>query len=147
MNKFKDVILILAAGVLLAVGCRGGEVTHSSSPEVRAFFVAGQQARLLGMRDTLSRESIDLSAYAHLMEVRYPPTTKVDVLKGPPAQSFVLFATLKGPKPPGAACDDPAVIQGFTAKARDIGADAIIICSPGASDSSLEVLAIKYKRE
>lgn len=147
MKKIKYLLINVIVVVLLLAGGCGGVVTRSS-PEIKTFFLAGQEARLTGMEKTLRQERVDLTAYAHLMEVKYPPTSKVEVLQGPPVQGYVVFAVLQGPKPPDVPSDDSKIIEGLKTKAQAIGADAIIICQdPHGAENNLEVLAVKYRLE
>ncbi len=131
-------MLALAAG-----GCAGVNET-SSSDEVQAFFAAANEANFQGALSVSSRQA-DLSAYTPLMGIKYPPTTSVEILSGPPARSYKAFAVLQ--------CSPPLVLSQFTDKAKAIGADAIIICqAPGGSGQTsanqpgkVEALAIKYR--
>ncbi|MGA9754522.1 MAG: hypothetical protein WBV23_05200 [Desulfobaccales bacterium] len=112
--------------------------------------MAGHEADMLGAL-CLSPGSADLSAYAHLAGVQYPPTLKVDVLKQPPAVPYKSFAVLECAS--GANATPDAVMAGLQSKAREIGADAIIICQPGlnpglpglAPSANTQAVAIKYK--
>jgi hypothetical protein len=88
---------------------------------------------------------VDLSAYGHLLGIKFPPTPKVDLLAGPPSQPFLPFAVLEGPA-------NKDSLREFQDKAREIGADALIICpleeiQRGIYPRSgrLEALALKYK--
>jgi hypothetical protein len=130
--------------VVLTAGC-GGIQQKSPSDDVRAFFMAANEAKFLGARQCLSPHSLDLSAYAHLMNVRYPPTLSVDVLTGPPSRPYQPFAVLEGSNPLNSKVAGASLIEDFKNKAREIGADAIIICQPTAS--KIEAVAIKYRLE
>jgi hypothetical protein len=141
--------LFLGLAAMLSSGCADIEV-KSPPRDVQTFFVSGQEADFLGAL-CLSTKGLDLSAYSHLAGVRYPPTTKVDVLYGPPSRPFQSFAVLE--------CESnfhsqPAeVTAGFQEKAREIGADAIILCRPGLDrglpgmplSAKMQAVAIKYK--
>ncbi|MBM4273394.1 MAG: hypothetical protein FJ134_02890 [Deltaproteobacteria bacterium] len=148
MKKFfLSTLNLTTAFLILTAGC-SGVVTRSATTEIKTFFLAGQEARLTGLKQNLCPEKVDLSAYAHLMEIKYPPTSTVEVLKDPPVRAHVIFAVLQWTRPPEVPCDDPRVVEGFKTKAQAVGADAIIICkdSHGAKNN-LEVLAVKYKLE
>lgn len=134
--------------IVLTAGCGG--IRRKSPPEdVKAFFMALNEAKFLSARQCLSPQvsshSLDLSAYAHLMEVRYPPTLSVDVLTAPPSRPYQPFAVLEGSNLPNSKVAAASLIEGFKNKAREIGADAIIICQPTAP--KIEAVAIKYKLE
>ena len=142
---------------LAACGCAAGSGERASNDEVKAFFVAANQANFLGMM-CLSPQSVDLSAYTSFMEVKYPPTDSVEVLSGPPSRPYQAFAVLKGPTTPAASPSQPVAssqLAQFTSQAKAIGADAIIICrrpnEPGqaAADrpARVEAVAIKYRLE
>jgi hypothetical protein len=143
------VFLILITAFPVASGCAESQLM-SPSPEVKAFFVAGHEADFLG---TLSSSSgaIDLSAYSHLAGVKYPPTTNVDVLNQPPSRPYRPFAVLEYES--SATCASEALIADLRSKAREIGADAIIVCQPGMNQglaglppsTKVHAIAIKYK--
>lgn len=134
--------------VVLTAGC-GVIQQKSPSEDVKAFFMAINEAKFLGAKQCLSPQlsphSLDLSAYDHLMDVRYPPTLSVDVLSGPPSRPYQAFAVLEGPNPFNSTLAAASLIEGFKNKAREIGADAIIICQSTAP--KIEAVAIKYKLE
>lgn len=128
---------------VLTTGC-GGVRLKNPDPGVRPFFLAAQDASLLGLKHSCVGP-VDLSAYAQLLGIKFPPTLKVDLLAGPPSQPFLPFAVLEGPA-------NKDSLGEFQDKAREIGADALIICNlediqRGKCPSSgrLEAVAIKYK--
>lgn len=136
----------------MVYGCAGtGE--KSSSDEVKAFFMAANDANFLGLT-CLSPQSKDLSAYSSFMGVKYPPTDSVEVLSGPPSRPYQAFAVLQGP-----ASSSPSATPGrlaqLTTKAKAMGADAIILCpQPGGPEQTgtvrpakVEAVAIKYRWE
>jgi hypothetical protein len=134
--------------LLLAPLAAGYAVTgreKSASDEVRAFFLATHEANLLGV-SCLSPQHVDLSAYSHLLGVRYPPTSAVEVLTAPPSRPYQAFAVLAGAHPDA---DTGSLIEKFRDKARDLGADSIILCQPSGNRgaASLEAVAIKYEFE
>lgn len=141
--------LLLATAGMVFSGCAEYSL-KSPAPEVKTFFVAGQEADVLGAI-CLSPGSADLSAYTHLTGVQYPPTLKVDVLKQPPALPYKSFAVLECAS--GSDSTPDAVMAGLQSKARGIGADAIIICQPGLNpglpglppSAKMQAVAIKYK--
>jgi hypothetical protein len=142
--KRNYLLLFALAAVCLASGCTG--VARQTPPEeVRTFFLAANTARFLGVKQCLSSQALDLSAYDHLLEVQYPPTSQVEVLTAPPARSYQPFAVLTGPEGP----HSEALIK----KAKEIGADAIILCrppaggTPGTGAAKMEAVAIKYRVE
>jgi len=49
---------------------------------VKAFFAAAREANLRGMTCLTPRNYVDLSAYAPVMGVKYPPTDSVEILSG-----------------------------------------------------------------
>ena len=129
-------------------GC--GEINRRSpSQEANEFFVAGKEAQYLALQCPTSG-SVDLSAYAHLMEVKYPPTFQVDVLRNPPSRPYKSFAVLEFEPAPLSRAEE--VVEGLKGKAREIGADAIILCPPGPdqelagipSKGKMQAVAIKY---
>jgi hypothetical protein len=134
-------------------GCAGAN-QPSSADEVKAFFKAGNEAIFLGVKD-FSPQPMDLSAYIHLMGVKYPPTQTVEVLSDPPQRPYQVFAVLEG-SGPGAATGE-AAIERFKGMGREIGADAIVLCGskkvqglvdlPVSSDSKAKALAIKYRNQ
>jgi len=141
-------LLLLLA--LVAFGCAGVSET-SPSHEVKAFFMAANEANYLGLM-CMSPQYLDLSAYSSFMGVRYPPTDSVEVLSGPPSRPYQAFAVLQGPSSP---TDTPDLLTQLTTKAKALGADAIILCrQPGGSEptdavrpAKVEAVVIKYRWE
>jgi hypothetical protein len=139
---------LVAAAVLPVSGCESIQL-RSPSEDVKAFFVAGRDANALAAL-CLSPYSVDLSAYSRFMGVKYPPTVKVDVLNNPPTQPYKSFAVLEGQT--SAHLTPEGLVEEFKRKAREIGADAIILCSLGPDrqvaslppQGILQALAIKY---
>jgi len=137
----------LVTAVLVVAGCAEFNL-KSASPEVKTFFVAGQKADFLGTRCDTSGY-VDLSAYSHLAGVKYPPTPRVEVLNQPPSRPYKSFAVLEYEP----ASHSATLIEGLKDKAREIGADAIILCEPGENQglpglppsSKMQAVAIKYK--
>jgi hypothetical protein len=131
----------------LAAGCAAGVSQKSPPQEVRAFFLAAHEANFLGL-SCFSPTHVDLSAYSHLLGVKYPPTAAVEVLTAPPARPYQAFAVLTGARPEAAA-DTGSLIEKFRDKARTLGADAIVLCQPGGTQgaAALEAVAIKYEFE
>lgn len=147
--QWKNAVFLLMVTVgLVVAGC--AEINlKSPSPEVKTFFVAGQEADFLGAQcDTAGY--VDLSAYSHLAGIKYPPTLKVDILNRPPSRPYKSFAVLE--YEPSITASG-ASLEGLTGKAREIGADAIIICQPGQNQglpglplsTKMQAVAIKYK--
>jgi hypothetical protein len=102
------------------------EVTVNSQPqEVNAFFVAGNETHYRGLLSH-SSGNVDLSAYSRQMGIKYPSTCKVDVLKAPPSRPYKAFAILECKPGPHSKYEE--VLAGLENKAREIGADAIILC-------------------
>jgi hypothetical protein len=139
----------LGTAVLVFAGCT--EVTlQSPSRDVKAFFMAGNEANFLGLQ-SLSPSGADLSAYSHLMGVKYPPTLKVDVLSQPPSRPYQSFAVLECE--PASYTTSGELMEGFKNKAREIGADAIILYhsmpEQGLAGTPphlrMRAVAIKYK--
>lgn len=147
-------VLPLLAVIILMAGCVG--VGQQSSPdEVRAFFMAANEANYLGVM-SMSPNQVDLSGYTHLMGIKYPPTQKVDVLSSPPSRRYQAFAVLESSIPYASETYDPALLEGLKNKARAIGADAIILCHPAdrlalmsglEKSSKIVALAVKYRLE
>jgi len=143
------ICLVLSPAALVFSGCAGVNL-QSAPPEVKTFFVAGREANLLGIL-CLSPTALDLSAYDQQMGIQYPPTSKVDVLHEPPAKPYKSFAMLECDPAFYAAQEN--MLEGFKHKAREIGADAIILCQgeagrepPGKWPSrKMQAMAIKYK--
>ena len=142
------IFLFLVSAVMGVSGC--AETSRvSPSQEVGAFFVAGQGAQYLALEYPTSG-SADLSAYAHLTGVKYPRTFQVDVLREPPSRPYKSFAVLQYNPAPQAKPEE--VEAGLKDKAREIGADAIILCQTGADPklpglppaAKKQAVAIKY---
>lgn len=141
---------VLVAAALVVLGCAETNLKSPSS-EVKTFFVAGQEADFLG---TLCGASghVDMSAYSHLAGVKYPPTLNVDILNQPPSRPYKSFAVLE--YEPSSKSSPESPLEGLKNKAREIGADALIICRPGVdqglpglppSTNKMQAVAIKYK--
>jgi hypothetical protein len=149
MPPKKIVFLVLVTAALVVSGCAEFDM-KSPSQEVKTFFVAGHEADFLGALCG-SSGYIDLSAYSHLAGVKYPPTLKVDVLSQPPPRPYKSFAVLEYES--AAKSTSEALMEGLKNKAREIGADAIIICKPGVHQglpglppsTKMQAVAIKYK--
>jgi hypothetical protein len=142
-------VCLLAITVMVLAGCAQYTV-KSPSQDVKTFFVAANETNYLGTIN-LSPGAVDLSAYSHLAGVKYPPTYTVEVLSQPPTRPYKSFAVLEYDSP--ANPNTGAVIEGFREKAKEIGADAIVICQPGsnqglaglAPSAKMQAVAIKYK--
>ena len=114
-----------------------------------SFFVAGKEAQYLSLQCPTSG-SADLSAYTHLTKVKYPPTFQVDVLREPPSRPYQSFAVLEFEPAPLSRAEE--VVAGLKGKAREIGADAIILCPSGPDQklagipptAKMQAVAIKY---
>ncbi len=139
--------LFLAAAVNGVSGCAGIS-QRSPSQEVKAFFVAGNEAKYLALQCPSSGYA-DLSAYTHLMGIKYPRTFQVEVLRQPPSRPYQAFAVLECESTPNA--QSPEVMAGLKDKAMEIGADAIILCQgpdqglPGMPPTSkMQAVAIRY---
>jgi hypothetical protein len=142
------IFLFLGAPVMGLSGC--AEINLKSPPqEVKAFFVAGKEANYLALQCPTSG-SVDLSAYSHLMEIKYPRTTQVDVLRKAPSRPYKSFAVLECEPAPHSKSEE--MVEGLKGKAREIGADAIILCGSGLDQglpgmpptSKLQAVAIRY---
>jgi hypothetical protein len=142
------IFLFLGAAVMGVSGC--AETNRvSPSQEVGAFFVAGTEAQYRALECPTSG-SVDLSAYAHLAGVKYPPTFHVDVLREAPSRPYKSFAVLEYDPAPQAKPEE--VEAGLTDRAREIGADAIILCQTGPDQklpgipptAKKQAVAIKY---
>jgi hypothetical protein len=142
------IFLFMVSAVMGVSGC--AETNRvSPSQEVGTFFVAGQEAQYLALECPTSG-SADLSAYAHLTGVKYPRTFQVDVLREPPSRPYKSFAVLQYNPAPQAKLEE--VEAGLKDKAREIGADAIILCQTGADPklpgltpaAKMQAVAIKY---
>ena len=133
--------------VLTAWGCAGVSEKYPSD-EAKAYFAAASEANYLGVL-CLSPQHVDLSAYTSYMGVKYPPTAVVEVLSEPPSRPYQAFAVLQSPASQSSQNVSPTVLAQLTAKAKAIGADAIIICRPPATDQTAkaEAVAIKYRLE
>jgi hypothetical protein len=142
------IFLFLGAAVMGIFGC--AETNRvSPSQEVGTFFVAGREAQYLALQCPTSG-SVDLSAYAHLSGVKYPRTFHVDVLREPPSRPYQSFAVLAYDPAPPAKPEE--VETGLTDRAKEIGADAIILCQTGPGQklagipptAKMQAVAIKY---
>jgi hypothetical protein len=152
-----SIFLFLALAVTGFSGCanvnqpvQSQEVTvRSQSQEVNAFFVAGNETRYRTLL-TDSSGNVDLSAYSRQMGIKYPRTLQVDVLKAPPSRPYKSFAILECK--PGPHSSSEEVLAGLKNKAREIGADAIILYGPGLDQgqsgippaSTIQAEAIRY---
>ena len=142
------IFLFLGSAILGFSGCAAISL-KSPSQEVKAFFVAGNQANYLALLCN-SSANVDLSAYSHFMGVKYPPTPKVEVLRTPPSRPYKSFAVLECEPAPHAKPEE--VWEGLKDKAREIGADAIILCHSEpdqglpktAPTAKTQAVAIKY---
>jgi hypothetical protein len=133
------------------MGVSGCAETKRVSPshEVGAFFMAGKEAQYQGL-ECPGSGSVDLSAYTHLTGVKYPRTYQVDVLVEPPSRPYKSFAVLEYDPAPQAKSEE--VEAGLKDKAREIGADAIILCQTGPDQKlagippkgKMQAVAIKY---
>jgi hypothetical protein len=116
---------------------------------VKAFFVAGNEASYRGL-ECPSSGYVDLSAYSHLMGVKYPRTFHVDVLKQPPSRPYKSFAMLECEPAPNSKPEE--MVEDLRNKAKEIGADAIILCYSGSGQglavipptSKIQAVAIRY---
>jgi hypothetical protein len=157
VNYGVSILLFLALAVAGFSGCATGNqpgqsqevIVKSPSQEVSAFFVAGNEAHYRALECPTSG-SVDISAYSHLMQVKYPPTLHVDVLKSPPSRPYKSFAVLECK--PGLNSRSETMLEGLKSKAREIGADAIILCQGGSEKglpempptSKMQAVAIRY---
>lgn len=143
------ICLFLGPAVMVFSGCAAVNL-QSPPQEIKTFFVAGKEADYLGVL-CLSPNAMDLSAYDQQMGTKYPPTFKVDVLNGPPSRPYKSFAVLECD--PSSYANHENWLEGFKDKAREIGADAIILCYAGAGQEppekwptqKMQAVAIKYK--
>ncbi len=151
------ILLCLALAVLGFPGCanvnqqtESQAITVTAQPqEVNAFFVAGQETHYRGLL-TDSSGNVDLSAYSKQMRIKYPRTVQVDVLKAPPSRAYKSFAILECK--PGPRSTSGEVLAGLKDKAREIGADAIILYGAGLDQgqsgitlpSRIQAEAIRY---
>ncbi len=140
MNPVKLMWLFL---VLVVSGCAGAGA-NPPSDEVKAFFATAQEANFRGVT-CMSTHQEDLSAYNSFLGIQYPPTAVVEVLSQPPSRPYQAFARLQDPASVSAAGDAETVAR-LTAKARSIGADAIIFCQPPPG-VPVEAVVIKYRKE
>jgi hypothetical protein len=151
------ICLFLGPAALGVSGCAGvnqpgksQEVSiRSQSQEVKAFFVAGNEANYRALLCN-SAGNVDLSAYSQHIGVKYPRTVQVDVLKIPPSRPYKSFAMLECKTGPHSQSGE--VLEGLKNKAREIGADAIILCQTGLDQgpsaippaSTIQAEAIRY---
>jgi len=151
------IFLFLSSAVMGVSGCAhvsqqslSQEVTVTpQSVQVKAFFAAGNEANYRGLQNS-SSSNVDLSAYAHQMGVRYPRTFQVDVLKKPPLRPYKSFAVLE--YEPALHSKPEEGVEKLKHKAREIGADAIILSGAGPDQgfpgipatSKIQAVAIKY---
>jgi hypothetical protein len=142
------IFFFLGSAIPAISGCAEVNV-NSPAHEVKAFFVAGNEAVYQGLQCP-SSGYVDLSAYSHLMGVKYPPTSQVDVLRQPPSRPYKSFAMLEyEPAPHG---NHEAMVEDLKNKAREIGANAIILCSAGSDPkisgitptARMQAVAIRY---
>jgi hypothetical protein len=140
--------LFMGSAVMGVSGC--AEINRRSpSQEIKAFFVAGKEAQYLALQCPTSG-AVDLSAYTHLMEIKYPPTFQVDVLRKAPSRPYKSFAVLECEPAPHSRPEE--MVEGLKGKAREIGADAIILCQSGPGQglpeipptAKLQAVAIRY---
>jgi hypothetical protein len=143
------VSLVGAAALDLLVGCGGLGPTVNPNAQVKTFFLAANEANFLCLKDRPLQGGPDLSAYSHLMDMKYPPTTSVEVLTAPSAKPYQVFTVLVGPKSVELRAGDSGSMAGFVTQAKAIDADAVMFCpeGSGAASGAKEVLAIKYKVE
>jgi hypothetical protein len=142
------IFLFLGSAALGFSGCTEVNL-KSPAQEVKAFFAAGNEANYLALLCNSSGNA-DLSAYSHLAGVKYPPTLKVEVLSKPPSRPYKSFAVLECEPAPHAKAEE--VWEGLKNKAREIGADAIILCQTGPDQglpgipltAKTQVVAIRY---
>jgi hypothetical protein len=151
MNNWKPLGILLFLA-LMAYGCAGA-AEKSSSDEVKAFFMAANEANFLGLT-CMSPQYKDLSAYSSFMGVKYPPTASVEVLSGPPSRPYQAFAVLQGPASILPTVT-PELLSQLTTKAKAMGADAIILCrqqggpeqTGAVPPAKVEAVVIKYRLE
>ncbi len=122
---------------------------NTQSEDINVFFVSGKAAHYLALECPTSG-AMDLSAYTHLMEVKFPPTFHVDVLSKAPSRRYKTFAVLECK--PGPNSNPEVMLEGLKKKAREIGADAIILRQGGPEKgipqmlptSTMQAVAIRY---
>ena len=110
--------------------------------------MSGKAAHYLALKSPTSG-SVDISAYNHLMEVKYPPTFHVDVLRKAPSRRYKTFAVLECKPGPQSRSE---MLESLKKKAREIGADAIILWQGGHVEglpemlptSKMQAVAIRY---
>ncbi len=143
------VSLVGAAALGLLVGCSGLGPTANPDVQVKTFFLAANEANFLCLKERPPQGGPDLSAYSHFMDMKYQPTTSVEVLTAPPVKPYQVFAVLAGGKSTELQARDSGSMAGFITQAKAIGADAVMLCyETGAAPCSVKgVLAIKYKVE
>jgi hypothetical protein len=140
--------LFLSMAAMVVSGCTAIDL-QSPPPDVKAFFVAGNKANFLGLQ-SLSADCVDLSAYDRQMGVKYPPTLQVDILNTPPSRPYKVFAVLECES--SVQSGSERLMEGLKNKARQIGADALVLCHagtdqglPGVSPTQkMQAVAIKY---
>jgi hypothetical protein len=84
------------------------------------------------------------------MEIKNPPTLQVDDLRQVPSRPYESFAVLECESAPQSRPEE--VVEGLKGKAREIGADAIILCQGGPDQglpkmpptAKMQAVAIKY---
>ena len=152
-----SIFLFLASAVIGFSGCanvnQSGQsqqevIVNSQPEEVSVFFVSGKAAHYLALKSPTSG-SVDISAYTHLMEVKYPPTFHVDVLRKAPSRRYKTFAVLECKPGPQSRSE---MLESLKKKAREIGADAIILWQGGSEKglpemlptSKMQAVAIRY---
>lgn len=136
INYGVSLLLFLALAATGFSGCanvnqqaQSQEVIVRSQPqEVNAFFVAGNETSYRSLL-TNSSGHADLSAYSRQMGIKYPRTLQVDVLKAPPSRPYKSFAILE--YRPGPHSSSEEVLAAIKNKAREIGADAIVLYGSG----------------
>ena len=140
------IFLFLGPAAMVVSGCATSTVDVQAPPaDVKAFFVAGNKANYLSLQ-SLSSNCVDLSAYDQQIGVKYPPTLKVDVLNTPPSRPYKIFAVLEYD-------GSEHLMERLKNKAREIGADALILCHADTSQGlfgayrtqRMQAVAIKYK--
>jgi hypothetical protein len=150
------IILFLGSAALSFSGCATVNPPEqpqvvsvkSQSPEVKTFFLAGNEANYRALLDN-SPGNVDLSAYSQQIGVKYPRTVQVDILSKPPSRPYKSFAVLECK--PGPHSRPGEVLAGLKHKAREIGADAIILYhgvpnqgQAGIPPATIQAEAIRY---